>query len=79
MFFVYVLKSLKDGRRYTGYTGDLGRRVWEHNEGLVKSTWRRKPLELEYYEEFENKRDALIREKFFKTGQGREFLRRIGL
>ena len=78
MFFVYVLKSLKDNKRYIGMSSNLNRRLIEHNRGLVKSTRNRKPLELIYFEEFENKSDALKREKFFKTGSGREFLKNIG-
>ena len=78
MFFVYVLKSLKDNKRYIGMSSNLNRRLLEHNRGLVKSTRNRKPLELIYFEEFEDKSNALKREKFFKTGCGREFLKSIG-
>ncbi|MEX1194357.1 MAG: GIY-YIG nuclease family protein [Dehalococcoidia bacterium] len=38
MFHVYVLRSNKDGRLYTGVTGDLRRRLAEHNRGIVRST-----------------------------------------
>jgi putative endonuclease len=48
----------------------------EHNNGLVKSTRNRRPLELIYNEEFENKADAFARERFFKSGKGREYLDR---
>ena len=75
MYFVYILKSLKDHKRYIGFTSDLERRILEHNSGLVKSTRNRKPLELIYTEEFENKKIAMAREKFFKSGKGREFLK----
>ena len=44
--------------------------------GLVKSTKNRRPLELIYHEEFENKSDAFARESFFKSGKGREYLDR---
>jgi putative endonuclease len=33
-FFVYILASRKDGTLYSGVTGDLLRRSWEHREGL---------------------------------------------
>ena len=75
MYFVYILKSLKDHKRYIGFTSDLERRILEHNSGLVKSTRNRKPLELIYVEEFEIKEEAMNREKFFKSGKGREFLK----
>ena len=73
-YYVYVLRSLKDTRRYIGYTENLKRRINEHKSGLVKSTKTRRPLELIYFEEFEYKTEALAREKFFKSGKGREYL-----
>lgn len=77
MYTVYILKSLKDKKRYIGCTNDLERRLFEHNNGFVKSTRSRIPLEIVYTEEFENKSKALKREKFFKSGQGREYLKSI--
>ena len=74
MFTVYILKSEKDNKRYIGFTKELIRRILEHNNGMVKSTRNRKPFELVYTEEFEFKSDAMNREKFFKSGKGREFL-----
>jgi putative endonuclease len=73
-FIVYILKSLKDGKRYIGCTADFERRLHEHNSGKVKSTRNRRPLLLIHSESFETKVDAKNREKFFKSGQGREYL-----
>jgi putative endonuclease len=73
-YFVYVLRSEKDGKRYIGFTSNLERRINEHNSRLVKSTRFRRPLVLVYYEEFSEKSEAMKREKFFKSGRGREFL-----
>jgi len=53
MFFVYILISKKDKKRYIGMTSDLNRRLFEHNAGLVKSTKNRTPLELLYFEKFD--------------------------
>ena len=78
MYFVYVLKSFKDNKRYIGMSSNLQRRLYEHNNGLVKSTKNRKPLELIYFEEFSSKTEALKREKFFKSGSGRQFLKNVG-
>ncbi|KAB2842244.1 MAG: GIY-YIG nuclease family protein [Melioribacteraceae bacterium] len=78
MFTVYVLKSLKDGKRYIGFTSELNRRFEEHNLGKVKSTKNRKPFELIYIENFTIKSEAAEREKFFKTHKGRDFLDSIG-
>ena len=80
IFYVYVLRSLKDKKRYIGMTKrTIIERIAEHNAGLVKSTKNRRPLEFIYSEEFNTKSEALKREKFFKSGRGREFLNSIGM
>jgi len=77
--FVYVLLSLKDQKRYIGLTNNLERRFNEHNSGQVKATKYRKPFKLIYSESFDNRSEAALREKFFKTGKGREYLKKIKL
>ena len=79
MFYVYILRSIKDHKRYIGMTGDLDRRLQEHNTGLVVSTKNRRPLEFIYSEQFETKKEAADRERFFKTGKGREYLMESGI
>jgi putative endonuclease len=66
-YFVYILTSLKDSKRYIGMTSDLSRRLNEHNSGKVKSTKNRRPLELIYTEEFISKQEASNREAFFNS------------
>lgn len=66
MFYVYILKSIRDGDLYTGSTGDLKKRFLEHNEGLVKSTKMRRPLKLVYYEAYSAEKDARLREARLK-------------
>lgn len=76
MFYVYTLRSVKNGRLYTGRTNDLKRRFREHNEkrgGVYTS--RNAPFELIFYEAYTNKKDAVKAELFFKTGYGREVLK----
>ncbi|NJP04038.1 GIY-YIG nuclease family protein [Candidatus Gracilibacteria bacterium] len=73
-YVVYVLKSERDQKRYIGVTGNIDRRLAEHERGKVKSTKQRRPLKLIHREEFEKKEEAWAREKFLKTGKGREFL-----
>jgi putative endonuclease len=75
MFYTYVLKSLKDDKLYTGWTDNLNHRINEHNRGNVVATASRKPLKLVYYEACVNKQKAVKREKYFKTGFGRRFLK----
>jgi putative endonuclease len=77
MCFVYVLKSLKNGRLYTGSTNDLERRLQEHNNGLSKYTKLTAPFELVYTEEYKTKSEAYRREIFLKTGKGRQVLKEI--
>ena len=66
MFYVYILRSKKDNKFYTGSTNNLGRRINEHNSGLVFSTKSRIPFELVYYEAYRSKQDAMNREKQLK-------------
>ena len=71
MFYVYILQSKKDGELYTGCTNDLKKRFRKHNNGLVFSTKLKKPHKIIHYEAFLNKKDAFMREKWLKTGWGR--------
>lgn len=75
MFYVYVLKSLKDKKLYIGKTKDLETRFRQHNNGKVEATKNRKPFELLYYEAFNNRIDQGREELFLKSGIGRESLR----
>jgi putative endonuclease len=76
-YIVYVLKSENDEKRYIGLTTNIDRRLWEHNSGLVKSTRNRRPLNMVYKEVYATKGEAQARERFFKTGKGREYLNTI--
>ncbi|WP_350294096.1 GIY-YIG nuclease family protein [uncultured Croceitalea sp.] len=75
MFCVYVIKSRLDGRLYKGMTQNLERRVSEHNAGKVKSTKGYAPWDLAYFEKYDSRALARDREKYFKSGSGREFLK----
>jgi putative endonuclease len=77
MFFLYVLLNRNSGRRYTGYTSDLTQRLGQHNHGITKSTKNRGCWEILYQEEFSSRPEAMKREKFLKSGKGREELSRI--
>ncbi len=75
MYYVYILRSLKDGSLYTGYTDDLRNRFNRHNKGPISSTVHRKPFKLIYYETCLNQQDATAREKYLKTGMGKRYLK----
>lgn len=62
MNYVYIIKC-KDNSLYTGWTNNLERRFKAHTEGKgAKYTRGRGPLELVYFEEFEDKIEAMKRE-----------------
>jgi putative endonuclease len=75
MFYVYILRS--DTHFYVGYTSNLKNRILEHNAGQNISTKRYVPWELIFYEAYISQVDALRREKYFKTTQGRQAIRRM--
>jgi len=67
MYYVYILKSLKDGKLYIGYSGDLKNRFKQHEGGKVSSTAHRRPLELIYYEAYQDEDAARAREHGLKS------------
>jgi putative endonuclease len=69
------LKSLNDGKFYTGYTKDLKLRFEEHRNGEVLSTKDRRPLELIYFEGCLNQQDATHRERYLKIHYGKMFIK----
>ena len=77
MFYVYVVRSLRDGRLYTGATGDVSRRLAEHNRGKTSSLRARRPVELVYTEQFATRAEALARERYFKTPEGGALKKRL--
>ena len=74
IFYTYVLISERDKKFYIGFTKNIHQRIRKHNDGLVTSTEHRRPLKLIYFEACLNEKDAIKREKYFKSGYGRRFL-----
>jgi putative endonuclease len=66
-YCVYILKCV-DGSYYTGVTSDLDNRIIQHQEGKWETcyTFRRRPVELMYYESYQWVFDAIAREKQIK-------------
>jgi putative endonuclease len=75
MFFVYVLRSQRDCTLYVGLTNNLTRRLQEHNRGHQRSTKAKRPFTLLLSECFETRHAARAREKYYKSGFGREILK----
>jgi len=76
VFYIYVLQSLKDNNFYVGFTENLKKRYFEHQDGKVFSTKSRTPFRLIYYETYILKEDALCREKYLKTSMGKRVLKK---
>jgi putative endonuclease len=80
MFFdVYVLKSEKDGIRYIGSGEDSGERLRRHNKGDYQFTKGHRPWKLIYKEQYNSRSEAMKRERFLKSGQGRKWLDENGI
>ncbi|MDP1721788.1 MAG: GIY-YIG nuclease family protein [Candidatus Gottesmanbacteria bacterium] len=71
MYYVYLLRSTRDDRIYTGYTHDLKKRVSEYFQGNVHTTLRMGDIKLIYYEAFISEIDAREREGYLKTTKGK--------
>ena len=71
MFYTYILKSTEYDKFYTGYTENLARRLSEHNQKLNTYSKRYAPWEIKYFEMFGAQKDAVEREKYFKSAAGR--------
>ena len=66
MHYAYIVKC-SDGTYYTGYTNDLEKRLLAHNAGKgAKYTRNRLPVEIVYFEEYEDKSEAMKREYAIK-------------
>ena len=77
MYFVYAIKSTIRNYIYIGITNDLSRRINQHNKGYNKTTKPYRPFKLIYKEKLSDRKEARIREKFLKSGIGREFLKKL--
>jgi putative endonuclease len=75
MFYNYVLQSLQNNNLYVGHTSDLQKRLKEHNNGLNLSTKPYRPWQIIYYEACLTETDAIRREKYLKTAQGKRLLK----
>ena len=70
MFYTYILKSLKDERRYIGHTDNMSMRLERHNSGLNPSTKNRRPLKLICFKEFNTRIEAIGYERYLKSLKG---------
>lgn len=76
MVYVYAITSIADGRIYIGQTINLEKRIKEHNSGVTRSTRNYRPWKLVYTEEAIDRMAARVREKYLKSGCGKELIKK---
>jgi putative endonuclease len=77
-FYIYALISSIDSRIYVGFTKDIEKRLMEHNSGNTISTKGYRPWSLLFVEELIGTReDARKKEKYYKSGIGKEKLKKM--
>jgi len=76
-YYIYIIRSEKDKSYYTGLTKNLGRRLKEHNRSDTKTTRSKKPWRLIYSKKLTDRKEARKREKFLKSGVGRELRNKL--
>ena len=79
MYYAYILKSLKDQTYYYGSTEEIEARIKIHNAGKERYTKGHRPYMLHYYEIFNTRREAISRERFFKSVDGYKWLKSKGI
>jgi len=75
MIFVYAISSLNHNYIYVGMTQKIEERIKRHNDGRERTTKFYCPFELIYSEVCKTRIEARIREKYWKSGIGKEKLR----
>ena len=76
MYWVYILKSLKDNGYYTGSTGKLDDRIKRHMQGRSKATKSRRPLRLIFKKSFVIKNEALKLKQKIKQHKSKNISKR---
>ena len=77
MFYCYVLRSQKTGRRYVGSCENLTERIRGLNARDSKATKHGRAWVLVHSESFATRSEAAQRERYYKTGRGRDELGRV--
>jgi putative endonuclease len=76
-YFVYILRSCISGKFYIGQTNNLCKRLEQHNSGYSKSTKSEIPWELVYKEVYNNRSEAMKRERQLKSFKSKSYLNEI--
>ncbi len=76
-YYVYALLSEVRNYIYVGISNDVQRRFKEHNDGRNKTTKPYRPFKIILVEKYSNRAEARIREKYLKSGCGKEYLKTL--
>ena len=76
MYYTYILESKKDKTRYIGFTGDLKKRIKQHNNLDSRYTSTKAPYKLIWYCAFPNKQKAIDFERYLKSSSGYAFTKK---
>ena len=77
MYTVYAIRSLTRNYIYVGMTSNIEERLHRHNSGYERTTKPYRPFELIYKELVVSRAEAREREKYFKSGIGKDYLKKI--
>ena len=77
MFYVYAISSLNHNYIYVGLTQNVENRVKRHNDGRERTTKYYRPFVLIYTEVCNTRLEARVREKYWKSGVGKEKLKKL--
>ena len=75
MYYVYAISSLSRTYIYVGFTNNKSRRIDEHQKGYNKTTKAYRPFKVILIEKYKTRQEARKREKYLKSGVGKEFLK----
>jgi putative endonuclease len=75
MYYTYAISSINRNYIYVGISDNVDRRVKVHNKGYNKTTKSYCPFNVILVEEYDTRMEARNREKYLKSGCGKEFLK----
>jgi putative endonuclease len=76
MYFVSTLKSVRRKYIYAGLINDVERRIGQHEQGSEKTTASYRPFKIISVEKYASRPEARKREKYLKSGSGKEWIKK---
>ena len=75
--YLYIIKSERNNKYYIGVSSNIGKRLSQHNAGKEKSTKSYVPWVLVYFEKYDSRGEAMIRERFIKKQKSHKWIDRL--